>query len=139
MRIAFALVLAPLLLPACIAEFCTQKGCGPATVSLCGASPETSRVRVCRSTDCSEIVDVAAPEPTFANNGLGVIGFRAGCGEASVHKGTDGEQWTLTTWDAEGNELDNKQWTATYELSYANGYECDKDNPCYHPTLVEKP
>lgn len=130
----FLALLAPLLLESCT-EYCTQLGCSP-VVSLCVPVVSTTHLRVCRNTTCSEVM--YTPEPTYSLNGLGPITRAQGCIDVAALGGEqDGDVYTLTGWDANGNVVDDYRWTATYETSYPNGEACGP--ACPVPMLTQSP
>ncbi len=132
--LVLAILVVPLVLEACT-TYCTLVGCA-STVEMCVPLATTTHLRVCRNSTCSEVL--YSPAESYVTNALGPISQYDGC--VSVEPPTDGENgdvFTVTGWDADGNVVDDYRWTATYTPYYPNGERCGPE--CQRATLTDTP
>ena len=126
--------LAALALESCN-QLCTLVDCGD-MVEMCVPLASPARLRVCRNALCSEVQ--YAPTETYLETGIGTIYRFENCVETEVSAvAKDGDIYTLTGWDANGNVTDEYRWTTTYEAHYPNGERCGPE--CLRPTLTAAP
>lgn len=127
---------------------CTQVGCGPVTVHIATvpAMPMGERLTftLCRENACLSgdftlgNADASSPDTTVftARPALSswpyasVTVGHSGINIMYVDYGfTDGDRYTVTIEDSDGQELLNRETTVTYTKSYPNGPDCDP-HPC---------
>ncbi len=112
---------------------CTLIGCAD-VVEMCAPIVTTAHLRVCRESECSDVT--YGPSETYVENDLGPIVRFQGCISVDLPSDPrDGDVYTVTGWDADGNEVDYYEWTATYELFYPNGERCGPE--CHRVTLTD--
>jgi hypothetical protein len=131
-RLAIAVLLAQSLLAGCIGKSCTAKGCLD-TTKLCASLGDWAKLRLCRNSECSELV---ASSQMYTLAELGAFGVTGNCVSVPSASRPDGDVYTLTTWDTNDVELHGWRWTAAYDRTWANGEECD-DEQCTSVNLDE--
>ncbi|MFN0246829.1 MAG: hypothetical protein ACKV2T_07960 [Kofleriaceae bacterium] len=114
---------------------CTLVGCGEA-VEMCVPLVTTPHIRVCRNELCTEVVRGATE--VYLKNEIGPVYQFEGCIATDISEAArDGDIYTLTGFDANGDVVDEYRWTATYEAYYPNGEECGPE--CLRPSLTVVP
>lgn len=122
------------LLDGC-ATNCTLVGCAYDGIEMCVPLASPTRIRVCRNGACSDVTYTGSLE-NYTSMQLGAITRDENCVSIEMPKTfRDGDAYSLTGWDANGNETDNYEFTATYRVSYPNGARCGPE--CVSATLTD--